>query len=302
MGRVFDIKRYATGDGPGIRGLVFLKGCPLKCAWCANPESQRSESEIFFYRDRCIGCGRCVAVCPTGAIAMDPAKGLTTDASKCTACGRCVDACLVGARARVGEDRAVDDILRLLERDRAFYDNSGGGITLTGGEPLAQPDFARDLLHACREMGLHTAIETSGHAEWDAFEEVISHVELMYYDLKHSDSGVHRAWTGQPIDRIQRNFIRLGDSFAGRVVVRIPYVPGFNDSPAVLDRLFAIAKRVRNVSRVEVLPYHRLGLTKYAALGRTCAVGDLEPVQKADLESLRVLGRRHGVQVEIDGR
>ncbi len=302
MGRIFDIKRYATSDGPGIRALVFLKGCPLACAWCANPESQRSESEILFYRDRCICCGRCVAVCPAGAIAMDSAVGITTDASKCTACGRCVDACLVEAREKAGEERSVDDVMEILERDRAYYENSGGGVTITGGEPLAQPEFAAALLSACQREGLHTAVETSGFAEWGAVADVVRYADLLYYDLKHSDPRSHQEGTGRTNGLILRNLSRLREAFAGELVVRVPYIPGFNDDPAVLGKLLELARRVPDLRRVEILPYHRLGLTKYAALGRTCAVADLPPVDKGSLVPLRELGRRHGVALEIDGR
>jgi pyruvate formate lyase activating enzyme len=302
MGRIFDIKRYATGDGPGIRALVFLKGCPLACAWCANPESQHAETEILFYRDRCVGCGRCVAVCPTGAIALDPAVGLTTDMAQCTACGRCVDACLHGAREKVGEDRSVDEVMELLGRDRRYYENSGGGVTLTGGEPLFQPQFSATLLGACKQEGLHTALETSGFADWEAMELVLEHVDLLYYDLKHPESRAHQAGTGQSNVPVLRNLARIREAFSGDLIVRIPYVPGFNDDPDVQRKMIETASRARGIRRVEILPYHRLGLTKYAALGRTCAVANLAPVDKGSLGGLRGLGRRHGIEVEIDAR
>ena len=302
MGRLFDIKRFATGDGPGIRALVFLKGCPLACAWCANPESQRTEPEIFFHRGRCVGCGRCVAVCPTGAIAMDPAVGLATDLTKCTACGCCVAACLHEAREKVGEDRSVDEVMELLERDRRYYDNSGGGITLTGGEPLFQPEFSAALLGACKREGLHTALETSGFADWEAMELVLEHVDLLYYDLKHPEPRAHRAGTGQSNVPVLRNLVRIREAFSGDLVVRIPYVPGFNDDPDAQRKMIETASRVPGIRRVEILPYHRLGLTKYAALGRACAVASLAPVDKSSLEGLRELGVIQGIEVEIDAR
>jgi pyruvate formate lyase activating enzyme len=302
MGRIFDIKRYATGDGPGIRALVFLKGCPLACAWCANPESQHAETEILFYRDRCVGCGRCVAVCPTGAIALGPGIGVTTDPIKCTACGRCVDACLHEAREKVGEEKTSDAIMELLGRDRRYYENSGGGVTLTGGEPLFQPEFSAALLEACRREGLHTALETSGFADWEAVEIVLQGVDLLYYDLKHPEPGAHRAGTGQSNVLILRNLARIRDAFSGELIVRIPYVPGFNDDVAAQRKMIGFASRVPGIRRVEILPYHRLGLTKYAALGRVCAVADLASVDKGSLAGLCELGTPHGIEVGIDAR
>jgi pyruvate formate lyase activating enzyme len=302
MGRLFDIKRFATGDGPGIRALVFLKGCPLACAWCANPESQRTEPEVLFHRDRCVGCGRCVAVCPTGAIAMDPAVGLATDLTKCTACGCCVAACLHEAREKVGEDWSVDEVMELLERDRRYYDNSGGGITLTGGEPLFQPEFSAALLGACKREGLHTALETSGFADWEAMELVLEHVDLLYYDLKHPEPRAHQAGTGQSNVPVLRNLVRIRETFSGDLIVRIPYVPGFNDDPDAQRKMIEMASRVPGIRRVEILPYHRLGLTKYAALGRACSVASLAPVDKRSLEGLRELGVNQGIEVEIDAR
>ncbi len=301
-GRVFDIKRYATGDGPGIRALVFLKGCPLSCTWCANPESQRREAELFYYRNRCIACGRCVPACPLGAIAMDPAGGVATDRAKCTACGRCVAACLPGAREIVGEDRTVKSILSLLDRDRRFYENSGGGVTVTGGEPLFQPAFAENLLAECRSHGLHTAMETCGFADEETFGSVTRHVDLLYYDLKHPEDAEHRAGTGQSNTPILRNLARLREAYSGDLIVRVPYVPGYNTSPDVLRKMLRIARGVPGLRRVEFMPYHRLGLAKYEALGRTCSVAGLEQVDKASLDHLREAGREEGVEVEIDAR
>jgi pyruvate formate lyase activating enzyme len=202
----------------------------------------------------------------------------------------------------VGEDRSVDEVMELLGRDRRYYENSGGGVTLTGGEPLFQPQFSATLLGACKQEGLHTALETSGFADWEAMELVLEHVDLLYYDLKHPESRAHQAGTGQSNVPVLRNLARIREAFSGDLIVRIPYVPGFNDDPDVQRKMIETASRARGTRRVEILPYHRLGLTKYAALGRTCAVADLAPVDKGSLGGLRDLGRRHGIEVEIDAR
>ena len=263
-GRVFDVQRFSLHDGPGIRTVVFLKGCPLRCAWCANPESQRPGPQIAWFENLCAGCGRCAAACPRGAIALDGGRP-RTDRRACAACGECAAACARGARRLLGRDVTVDEVMAEVRRDAPFFRRSGGGVTFSGGEPLAQPAFLLECLRRCRRWGYHTALETCGQTSWDDLREVAALADLILYDLKLVDPLRHEQLTGVRNELILENLERLLDQGAA-VTVRVPVVPGANDDRESLDALAAFVASHTAVRRVELLPCHALGAHKYAAL------------------------------------
>ncbi len=262
-GVVSDIQRFSAHDGPGIRTTVFLKGCPLRCPWCHNPESQRSSPEILFDEQKCIGCEACRAVCPGGAIDFaDPSR---IRRALCEGCGRCAEACPTLAATLCGRRMSVAEVMRAVERDRAFYVASGGGVTLSGGDPVCQPDFAADLLRACRGRGISTAIETAGWCPPDVLQRVIEHADLVLLDVKTVDANAHQRCLGQPLDPVVRSARLIAESGV-RLIVRVPVVPGFNDGEGSLEPILAFAARL--TKEVAFIPLHRLAEGKYRRLGR----------------------------------
>ena len=291
-GVVFNIQRFSTHDGPGLRTTVFFKGCPLRCPWCHNPESQAFGSELMISRGRCIQCGSCLAVCPTGA-----ASG---DAGLCSHCGRCAEACPSAAREVAGREMAVDDVVDEISRDRVFYEESGGGVTFSGGEPLAQPEFLLSCLEACRALGLHAAIDTCGFAPREIVVAAAALSDLVLFDLKAVDPGVHERLTGASNSPILQNLRALA---GGRpeLWVRIPVVPGVNDDLESMAFWAALAGSLKGVRRVSLLPYHRLGEEKAARLARDVV---FRPGAAPDAQSLAGLAepfRRAGLAVTIGG-
>jgi len=266
-GSVFDIQHYAVHDGPGIRTIVFLKGCPLRCAWCCNPESHSASPDLRHLAHRCRACGRCAEACPAGTLSLHEGR-LTIDRSRCPSCvAPCVAVCCESALERVGMRMSVDEVVARVDADRDFYRNSGGGVTIGGGEPLAQPEFVSALARACRDRGLHVAMETSGFAAADTFRAVAPLVDLVLFDVKVLDPARHRELTGADNAPVLANLAHLAAVRPRDVIVRFAVIPGYTDDEANLDGLAALMMR-HGLERLDLEPYHPLGAEKYEAIGR----------------------------------
>jgi pyruvate formate lyase activating enzyme len=297
-GCVFDIKRYAVDDGPGIRTTVFMKGCPLRCWWCHNPESQLPSPELMFKTHRCTGCGECVNACPKKAISRE-GKGISIDRDRCDNCGDCSEACPADALVMVGKEVSAAEVIKEPLRDRAFYEESGGGITFSGGEPLLQPDFLDAVLGECKDKGFHTCVDTSGYAGQRAVDRISGKVDLFLYDLKVTDDKKHRKYTGVSNRLIIENFGRLADR--GRnLLVRFPVVPGINDDEKNL-RETAKLMLAHNVKQVCLLPYHRAGIEKYQSLGRAYRMEDVQAPTDNRMRLIRKKMEAYGLEVQIGG-
>jgi len=298
-GRIFDIKRFAIHDGPGIRTTVFFKGCPLSCPWCHNPEGRSSEPELFLRSGRCNGCGACLPSCQTGALSLIDGT-ISVDRSRCTACGDCAAACPSEALEIVGRVVTVGELIGSLGRDTPFYDQSNGGVTVSGGEPLAQPEFLNELLRACRSQWLHTTVDTSGYAPLEVVREVAASADLFLYDLKLIDPTAHRRFTGVENASILDN-LRFLSSRGASVIVRVPVIPGITDA---LDNIDGIARFVASQGRpypVDLLPYHRAGMEKYARLGLPCRLEAAEPPSDEAMRGLAAVFLGYKLRVMIGG-
>jgi pyruvate formate lyase activating enzyme len=284
MGRITKIQRFSISDGPGIRTTVFFKGCSLRCQWCANPETQTVSAEIVYHAERCVAnCGACVEVCTPGALRLDGRRVILVR-DVCNRCFRCVSVCPTNALLVVGQEVSVEQILETVARDDAFYRASGGGITLSGGEPLAQPAFALELLAASRQRGWHTVVDTAGDVEWAALREILQYTDLLLYDIKHVDDIRHHAGTGARNTRSLQTAERLA-ALGWPLVVRVPLIPGFNADQESLEGIAAFVAKLRSVHYVEIVPYHRLGQPKYASLGRSDEMWSEAPLDAVRLDA-----------------
>jgi pyruvate formate lyase activating enzyme len=302
-GLVFNIQRHSIHDGPGIRTILFLKGCPMSCWWCSNPESQVFTRELSFNPEKCIGCGACAEVCAEGAIRKE-GKALSFERGLCVCCGRCAELCYAGARSMEGREMSAEEAVEEVCRDELFFRRSGGGLTLGGGEPLSQPEFAGAVLQGFKARGLSTAVETAACVPWENLARVIPHTDYFLFDIKHTNPEKHKRFTGADTGLIQENLEKLARLHSG-IIARTPVVPGFNDSA---DEIFTIADRAAalGIAEITLLPYHRYGSGKYGLLGRVCPMkACAEPPSTAEiigrLETLKPAIEKRGLKVQIGG-
>jgi len=298
-GMVSNIQRFSIHDGPGIRTAVFFKGCPLRCAWCANPETQRTQAELLYNARDCRHCYACVAACPERAVSPREDGSVRIDRQKCTLCGACVRACNYGALYFEGRPYTVEELLEEVRKDRSFYEKSGGGVTISGGEPFFQPAFLLEFLKALGGEGIHTAVETSGFAPEEIFLSALPDIRLLFYDLKHPDSAQHRRMTGAGNERILSNLSAALEHGAD-VIVRIPVIPGYNDTPEATAAYREIFRSL-GVKAVHLLPFHGYGAGKYDLMDIPYAYRDTPSTAKEQLEGMRAALAADNRFVQIGG-
>jgi pyruvate formate lyase activating enzyme len=296
-GNVYDIMKFSTRDGPGIRTTVFLKGCPLSCWWCHNPESQSAKPQLMFRPNLCNQCLTCLSVCKEGAISASDGT-VSTDLDKCTLCEACAEVCYTGAREIVGREMTVEQVMAQVVQDTAFYDESGGGVTLSGGEPLLQRDFSLALLQACKEKDIHTAMDTSGFAPWPVLDRIRPYVDLFLYDLKTMDDARHRAFTGVSNVLILQNLRALAER-GHTIVVRVPILPGINDDGETIRQIGTFTAALPHVSSVSILPYHQAGVEKYRRLHLDYKLPDTRPPSDERMSEIAHSLQGFGLQVKI---
>ena len=294
---VTNIQGYSIHDGPGIRTVVFLKGCPLRCRWCANPENLEGKIQIGWISKLCTGCGRCAKTCRFNAII--PGAGPRINREACTRCGECVDTCFYKALVRYGEEMTSEEVFAKVRRDKMFYDTSGGGVTVSGGEPLVHPEFVAELFAFCRSEQIHTCIETCGCVPQKAFETAAPVTDLFYFDLKIADPEIHRQYTGTDNVQILSNARYLAGTGAD-ILFRQPLIPGINDTDEYIE---GVAAFIRSLGRadlaLQLMPYHRMGLSKYAALDKPYELEEIQIMKPEEIEEVRSKYETLGISCSI---
>ncbi|MCX6134272.1 MAG: glycyl-radical enzyme activating protein [Ignavibacteriales bacterium] len=298
-GLVFNIQRFSVNDGPGIRTTVFLKGCPLHCSWCHNPESIAPDQQLFLRNDRCIRCGECLVLCKNDAIRRVDG-GFSTTRDLCVECGECIEACNAEAREIVGKEMSEFDVMKEVEKDVIFYEQSGGGASFSGGEPMLQHEFLHSLLGACKLKGIHTVVDTTGFTSPEILQRLSPLVDLFLYDLKTLDDQKHREYVGVPNRLILSNLKRLAE-WGKDVIVRIPIIPGVNDDPVSIRESGVFIASLGNVSEVNLLPYHASGVEKYKRLGTDDEMLQTVPPSADDLSLIVKELHRYVPTVSIGG-
>ena len=294
-GIITDIQRFSIHDGPGIRTTVFLKGCNQRCFWCHNPETLSPKPELQLYLERCIACGACFERCPEGAHTLVDGEH-HFDRDVCTGCGACAETCYARALVLIGETKSADEVVETVLRDRAFYETSGGGVTLSGGDPLLQPAFTEAVLSRCHEAGLHTAVETAANVPWERIEKILPVTDLVMMDIKLMDSERHREAVGVPNERILANARRLGET-GKPLIVRTPVVPGINDDADTIRAIAAFAARLPNLVSYELLRFHAMATNKYDSLGMIYQAATLTAPTQEHMAALAEVARGYGIEV-----
>ncbi|MFD3158532.1 trans-4-hydroxy-L-proline dehydratase activase [Haloimpatiens sp. FM7330] len=297
-GTIINIQKYSIHDGPGIRTTVFFKGCPLNCWWCHNPESQNKSKELMYWKDKCTVCGMCVKKCSQAAIELKDGL-LINDREKCIACGKCVDFCSNNAREIVGKEVSVREVIKEVEKDIIFYEESGGGVTFSGGEPMFQYEFLNELIDICKTKGIHTAVDTTGFTSWDKLKEIASKADLFLYDLKTMDSKKHKKYTGVDNEIILNNLKKLS-IIHNNIYVRIPIIPGINDDEDNLKRSAEFLGQLR-IKKVNLLPYHKYGMDKYERLKKSYKLIDKEEPSDEIMSEISEYFVKSGLNVKIGG-
>jgi len=289
-GIIFDIMKYAIHDGPGIRTTVFLKGCPLNCWWCHNPESQSIKSEIMLWDNKCIGCKDCEKACPSGLLSR----------ATCTMCGNCIDVCPAGARELVGKRVAAQEVLEKIEQDMVFYDESRGGVTFSGGEPLMQADFLREVLDLCKQKEIHTCLDTTGYVDTKTLLEISKKIDLFLYDLKLMDDEKHKKYTGVSNSIIIENLMELS-KVHDNINIRFPLIPGINDDKENILAMGEFINSLRGIKRLNILPYHRIGNDKYNRLQKECMLSTIHTPSAELIDTVMEPLKEFGLQIKIGG-
>ena len=299
-GMIFDVKRYSINDGPGIRVTVFFKGCPLRCIWCHNPESISTKVQKMYNRDKCIGCNSCVEVCPEKCCTMTP-EGIVTDRDRCSGCGKCADICPTMATEMSGRIVSVKDILEIVEKERVFFDQSEGGVTISGGEPLLQPDFLIALLDELGSRSIHRAVDTTGLARTELLLEVARRTDLFLYDLKAMDPAVHKRWTGADNGLILENLIALANAGA-EISIRIPLIKGVNSDRENIEKSARFIASLKGPARqVSILPYHNIMVSKHLKLGSPFDGGMMAEPSKEEVQEVIKQFAEHGLTATVGG-
>jgi pyruvate formate lyase activating enzyme len=300
-GLVADIDHFAVHDGPGIRTAIYLKGCPLHCTWCHSPETQSFSPELLYLPQKCSACGLCLDVCEQGALkpSEDQECRVAVEWEKCTHCAACTTVCYTGALKMAGTWMSAAELVAQVEKDLPFFAASGGGVTLTGGEATAQPDFSRQFLAGCRALRIHTALETNGCAPWQVYQELLPVVDLFLYDIKHMDDASHRRFTGASNHMVLSNLGRLAEQGA-EVIVRVPCIPGLNDDPANVEAAASFMSQI-GLKSIHLLPYNTSAGAKYHWLGREYNLQE-QPTQSSEkMDELSGICRRYGLNVQVEG-